>query len=279
MTILNQHDRDKFDADGYLIVDPELPASILDRILADVAGQYPVRVIEGVSRAVGRVQDAWRTSASVLALATAPRVLSILRELYGRRPLPFQTLNFPIGTQQRAHSDTIHFDSIPGGLMCGVWTALEAIDLENGPLVFYPGTHKLPVVSMDDVDEAGYISASFYDRVNAVAGQVWHMARQVKGLKIPRPIGRAIDAYTQYENYIGDLIARVTPEPQYGILRKGQSLIWASNLLHGGAPQADMSRTRNSQVTHYYFEGCKYFTPRLSRGRNLHYREPAWIAG
>jgi hypothetical protein len=31
--------------------------------------------------------------------------------------------------------------------------------------------------------------------------------------------------------------------------------------LHGGAPQKDPRRTRYSQVTHYYFEGCTYYTP------------------
>lgn len=278
MPTLSRRERDEFEAEGYLIVDPGVAESTLDGILADVDSGYPRREIGGESRAVGRVQDAWKSSDHVRALATAPRVLEILRELYGRKPLPFQTLNFPIGTQQRPHSDTIHFDSIPGGLMCGVWAALEDIDLENGPLIYYPGTHKLPVVSMDDVDEAGYLAPSFYDRVNAVAGQVWHLARQVKQLKVPRPIGRPVDAYVQYENYIGDLIARVGPEPRYGTLKKGQALIWASNLLHGGSPQADMGRTRHSQVTHYYFEECKYYTPRLSKGRNLYYREPAWIA-
>ncbi len=155
---------------------------------------------------MGRVQDAWKSSSHVLALATAPRVLAILRELYGRKPLPFQTLNFPVGTQQRAHSGAIHFDSIPGGLMCGVWTALEDIDRENGPLVFYPGTHKLPVVSMDDVDSAGYISSSFYDRVNAVANTARSgtSARQIKQLKAPQRsrLGRPLDAYVQYENTI-----------------------------------------------------------------------------
>lgn len=43
--------------------------------------------------------------------------------------------------------------------------------------------------------------------------------------------------------------------------RKGQALIWAANLLHGGDLQRDPSRTRWSQVTHYYFEDCAYYTP------------------
>ena len=39
-------------------------------------------------------------------------------------------------------------------------------------------------------------------------------------------------------------------------LEPGQALIWAANLFHGGSPIVDTTRTRLSQVTHYYFEGC-----------------------
>ena len=48
------------------------------------------------------------------------------------------------------------------------------------------------------------------------------------------------------------------------LARKGQALIWAANLLHGGSPQHDPRRTRWSQVTHYYFEDCLYYTPSYS---------------
>ena len=68
-----------------------------------------------------------------------------------REPLPFQTLNFPVGTSQYPHSDSIHFHTIPAGFMVGVWVALENIDAENGPLVYYPGSHKLPYFSMQDL--------------------------------------------------------------------------------------------------------------------------------
>ena len=44
-------------------------------------------------------------------------------------------------------------------------------------------------------------------------------------------------------------------------LRKGQTLIWAANLFHGGCPVRDPNRTRHSQVTHFYFDGCRYYTP------------------
>jgi hypothetical protein len=46
--------------------------------------------------------------------------------------------------------------------------------------------------------------------------------------------------------------------------RKGQAVIWAANLLHGGGLQTDKRLTRWSQVTHYYFEDCIYYTPAYS---------------
>jgi hypothetical protein len=48
------------------------------------------------------------------------------------------------------------------------------------------------------------------------------------------------------------------------LARKGQGLIWAANLLHGGSLQTDPGRTRWSQVTHYYFDDCIYYTPSFS---------------
>jgi hypothetical protein len=43
--------------------------------------------------------------------------------------------------------------------------------------------------------------------------------------------------------------------------KKGQALIWAAGLHHGGAPHTDRAKTRKSQVTHYFFKDCAYWTP------------------
>ena len=48
------------------------------------------------------------------------------------------------------------------------------------------------------------------------------------------------------------------------LARKGQALIWCANLLHGGSRQNDPTLTRWSQVTHYYFDDCIYYTPAFS---------------
>jgi hypothetical protein len=51
------------------------------------------------------------------------------------------------------------------------------------------------------------------------------------------------------------------PKIERLVCDKGTALVWASNLLHGGAPIVDPGSTRMSQVTHYYFEDCIYYTP------------------
>lgn len=226
---------------GYLIADPGLDGKLLDRIVSGVWPLYDPE-FQRNPRFATRVQDAWKQVDEVRQLARHPAVLKALEQLFERRPLPFQTLSFPIGTAQLAHSDTIHFNCIPHGYMVGVWVALEDIDEDNGPLIYYPGSHKLPEYSMQDLGlEPGY------------------------------------ENYPAYEQAIQDLIRREGLEPEYGRINKGEMLIWHANLLHGGAPQTDLSRSRHSQVTHYYFEGCRYYTPMESSADRFKYRSPEWI--
>ena len=47
-------------------------------------------------------------------------------------------------------------------------------------------------------------------------------------------------------------------------IKKGQAIIWASNLLHGGEKILRPGASRHSQVTHYFFDDCVYYSPRLS---------------
>lgn len=187
-----------------------------------------------------RIQDGWLVNGAIKRLATSKRVTEFLSELYQREAFAFQTLNFPRGSQQDTHSDTYHFNSIPGGFMCGVWIALEDIHPDSGPLQYYPGSHRrLPVFSNADLsrgDEVAYVD---------------HVAAAVQETGIAR---------------------------ETALIRRGQAFIWASNLFHGGSPIADAARTRLSQVTHYYFRGCSYFTPLASVEGKTFWREPYDIA-
>jgi hypothetical protein len=177
-----------------------------------------------------RVHDAWKFSGPAKAIATNARVIELLSRIYGRRAWPFQTLNFPVGTEQHYHSDSIHFSSAPERFMCGVWVALEDVHEDAGPLLYYPGSHKWPIYT--------------HEHLGLCAAE----QQGVPGQETFEPLWR-------------DLVGEVGATPVRFLPRKGQALIWAANLLHGGDVHRDRARTRHSQVTHYFFDDCAYYTP------------------
>ena len=100
----------------------------------------------------GRTQDAWTTEDSVLNIATDADSLDILSYLNNHAVFPFQTLNFPVATQQPIHSDVVHFDTLPvRGLMTASWVALEDIHPDAGPLIYYPGSHTMGLWDMEEI--------------------------------------------------------------------------------------------------------------------------------
>lgn len=231
--------------DGFAVLDFPDPQLVprADRIIAALT---PLLAQSGGGKlAPGqRVQDAWRLQPDVAAIACNPAILQLLQTLYGRQAFPFQTLNFPHGTQQPYHSDAVHFHSVPERYMCGVWLALEDIGPDQGPLVYYPGSHRWPVLGNDQLMRTGVGSQYGTQQVFEAAWQA--------------------------------LVAQAGLKPATFHARKGQALIWTANLLHGGMPHTDPTRTRWSQVTHYYFKDCAYYTPMHSepfRG-TIRFRRP-----
>lgn len=223
---------------GFAVIDfpdAELDARIA-RIKTNLGSLFKVDLTDANSdKTVGerRIQDAWSIDPDVRAIASNAAIISLLGKLYGRRAFPFQTLNFPVGTQQSMHSDSIHFSSLPERFMCGVWLAMEDISTDAGPLHYYPGSHRWPVVTNGLIGRRGYGS----DLVSA-----------------QDPFGPAWQA----------LCAAHGAHEEAFLARKGQALIWCANLLHGGGSQNDPTLTRWSQVTHYFFEDCIYYTPAFS---------------
>jgi hypothetical protein len=148
----------------------------------------------------------------------------ILSFLMGKKILPFHTIHFEQGSEQRAHSDSIHMTTEPEGYLIAAWTALESTDKANGPLFYFPGSHTLP-----------YITCQDYDSGNSR----WLIGEQ---------------SYKRYEDKIEELIKEYDFKPVYFHGNPGDVFIWHANLLHGGAPIDDPSRTRKSMVAHYFCE-------------------------
>jgi hypothetical protein len=224
---------------GYAVIDFPDPAigDRVERIKRRLAPRFGIdpddlSVLPAAER-VRRVQDAWMEDEDVRAIAASPQIMALLERLYGRPAVPFQTLNFPVGTEQKLHSDANHFSSLPERFMCGVWLAMEDVHADAGPLTYAPGSHKWPIVS------------------NLMIG------RRGTG-------NRTRSAQDPFEEAWDALLRASGIEQETLLARKGQALIWTANLLHGGSLQHDRSRTRWSQVTHYYFKDCVYYTPAFS---------------
>lgn len=236
--------------DGYAVFDFPNPrfGALADQVIRELGPKFDLPAWREKKKADQkgglRVQDALSCSA-VREIATEPRVLDLLEALIGRKPFPFQTLNFPVGTEQNFHTDAIHFSSMPERFMVGVWVALEDIGEDQGPLYYFPGSHKLPIYENQ------------------------HYGLRFEQGDIPFTQGTYEPTWRAIVEACGFKEAVFTP-------KKGQALIWLSNLFHGGKFQQNAEKTRWSQVTHYYFEDCAYYTPMHSHIPSgvVMYREP-----
>ena len=194
-----------------------------------------------------RLQDAFEIK-EINEIAINEDIIKLLTNLYGKKAFPFQTLTFKRGTEQEAHSDHVHFNSLPQRFMAGVWVALEDVDGENGPLFYYPGSHKWPFLNnmLIDVQIRSHKDARYHKYLDTFKGYA--------------------DLYD------------VSPKEVH--LKAGQCIIWSSNLVHGGSKQNDLGRSRWSQVTHYFFENCMYYTPLYSNEELASYdlRKPSNIS-
>jgi ectoine hydroxylase-related dioxygenase (phytanoyl-CoA dioxygenase family) len=221
---------EKFNKDGYLVVKSVIDNDTIDKIVNEIYEEHPE------NKNSNRIIDAWKQYDIIGYLAFNKKIMNILYHLYKKIPLPFQTLNFYLGTEQKLHSDQIHFCSDPKNLMCGVWIALEDVSTDSGPLIYYPGSHKLPFYTMQ------------------------HLKLEPGN-------------YMEYEKKIEQKIIKSRLLPEYGNIKKGDIIIWHANLIHGGSKRTDMNITRKSIVIHYFFENCKYWTPLLSTPNNIIYRD------
>lgn len=234
----------EFHDKGYVVIDSQIEESVIDGIVRDLDGYFgheAARPIHVPFADYNRIQDAWHISQNVLHLARSEVIADTISALYGKPAEPFQTLNFYRGTGQRVHSDSIHFNSEPFGAMCGAWTALEDIGPDQGPLIYYPGSQELPEMNYD-----------YFDL---------------------RP---SYDSYPAYLDHLDRIINERGYQPELGLLRKGQTLIWCANILHGGSPQKDKTLTRKSQVTHYFVGAPKTWRPSESEHKRFYF-EPEVI--
>lgn len=189
----------------------------INKLLLELKKEKRLRVKDG-----RKIMHAVRHSAEIKNLVNTKLLTDILDMLMGRPAELFQSVNFLQGSEDPAHSDFIHMSTYPYGYLLAVWIALEDIDMENGPLFYYPGSHKLD-----------YIMNSHFEH----GGNRWLLGKSNKK-RYTEAVEKVIDEH-QFEKRIFTA-------------SKGDVLIWHANLLHGGSRVSDASRTRKSMVLHYF---------------------------
>lgn len=208
---------------GYLIWKNFLSEERVDAINADIDHLLQQKNVD-FNYTGRKIFYSYRYSPHILQTVKEKSLTGLLSFILGKKVIPFQTINFLRGSEQQAHSDSIHMSTFPRGYLIAAWIALEDISVEQGPLSYYPGSHHLPHISNEDYDNSA--SRFFVD------GQ----------------------ANEKYEKKVRSMIEGQHLQKKVFTAMKGDCLVWHGNLLHGGEPVLNPALTRKSLVIHYYAE-------------------------
>ena len=168
-------------------------------------------------REVYKLNNLFARRADVRTVALAPKLKAVLSQLLEGEPLICNSLNFERGSQQPFHIDTWYMPPPVEGRMVVASICVDDVDADNGPVVYYPGSHRIPAWRFSD------------GRLN----------------ERPEEMG-ACRAYLETQIAERGLVEREF----HG--RSGDVLLWHAQLLHGGRAIRDPARTRSSLVVHYW---------------------------
>jgi len=237
--------RSQFEESGYYaargFVDPDL----CDRIVGEAERFYARQGVE--SEKADRTMNLHRESPTASGLLTGPRLTRLVRRLLGAKPFFLQSIYFNNGSQQDPHSDYMFMSTRPERQLAGVWVACEDVDNEAGPLVYYPGSHRIPTPSIEEryAKTAALVSSEIESRAAELT------AAYGERMKLT---GQSLFTCVFYDRWSGDLhreLERGRYEAQRFLADKGDLIVWHANLVHGGAPVSDPGSTRKSLVAHY----------------------------
>ena len=163
-----------------------------------------------------RLVDHYMTDPATRDLAMDPRLVAMLHQLMGFAPVVCNSILFEWGSEQEMHSDMFYMPPVTANQMLATWIAVDDVTADNGPLVYVPGSHKLPPHRFSD----GSVRAIPAETAGAVAATRARMSE----------LGLHEERFTA---------------------KAGDVLVWHSQLVHGGDPIRDPAAKRTSVVTHY----------------------------
>jgi ectoine hydroxylase-related dioxygenase (phytanoyl-CoA dioxygenase family) len=182
-----------------------------------VGAKKSFRDYDGPVRERGyRIPDLHSHSERALDLYLDPALFRMIELIFGEPAVAFQSIYFEHGSMQGLHRDPLFVATNPPMN----WIALEDITDDSGPLMYVPGSHRLPWFEF----EPGTIECrNKVTRERREEGNAWfNRMLEERGLQA--------QAFT---------------------CRRGDAFLWHGGLAHGGQAIRNKQRTRKSFVVHY----------------------------
>jgi len=220
--------------DGYTVLRNLPNAALCDKAVADYYKYCDEEHAEARGKK-SRIANFHVYSEAALSLLLDPQLMALLDVVFGYEAVLWTSLTFEYGTEQRLHRDSPHFDTRPPGFYFGVWTALEDVSPESGPLSFIPGGHRIPS-SFDVKGMAKFLCSEYPDE--------------------PVHYNYLLEAFDRDGE---QQCEKAGLKPRSVEMKKGEKLIWHHWMPHGGSRALNPELTRRSIVGHYIPMGVPVF--------------------
>lgn len=217
---------------GYVVLEQAVRHDVIDQYLAffERAWDAPPRGIYAHSGGqvhplsrelydrVAKVSDLHYYFERAEDLIFAPAIRRFLEAIYERPAVVFQSMSMRKGSEEPLHTDTGPLTLTEPMSLAASWIALEDVRVGAGALQFVPGSHALPEILNNGVTKGHNGDFGAYHKV---------LQDTLKACE-----GKSLLT-------------------KHFMAKKGDVLIWAADLMHGGAPIENAELTRKSLVCHY----------------------------
>ena len=168
-----------------------------------------------------RLLDYYVNSELARNMVLAPLITRFLQLIYGEPPLAFQSLLFTWGTEHSIHVDNTYIVANPQCTLTASWIALEDVVPGSGELAYYPGSHRHPLYLFKGT-------------------RIEWLHQEDKKM-----------AHLEYTRFLKERADNIDGEPKLFHAKKGDVMIWHSNLVHYGTEVKRPEQTRKSLLSHY----------------------------
>ena len=233
---------------GFVILKRECSSESIDLVNEEILKSRQYLESLGQGEKAGRICNIHSINRLVFKFILNQRVRRFLQFALNGEPVLWGSLTFQVGTEQPAHADAPFFYTEPTGSLAGVWTALEDIHPDSGPVFYYDKSHLNPFKVKDALDR--------HPNLNQLVLEARKGNSNLRN-KVYRDL--AIKVGDAYSEELIDHWENSGREKTPVIIEKGDTLIWSQWLVHGGLLRKNRKKTRKSIVSHFCNKDSKHW--------------------